>query len=266
MIKRKKATLILLVSVALLTTIFHYLGWLSPIEVFLRKSTRGVVGILYRISGDTNQDLPDGYDDLVKKYRSLEKDAIDGSVDSVEFELLKRENGILRDSLHFFKTNPYFFVSADVVGKSIDPVGSNIVINIGEDYNVPVGAPVVHSGGVLIGRVTEIHDHTAFVRLLDDNQSKFAASILNEENSSGVVEGGYGLSVRMNFIPQNEIINIGDSVISSGLEDGVPRGLIIGYIEAFEKEPYEPFQSAILTPVQDLSKVFLVSVIVPSDQ
>lgn len=124
-----------------------------------------------------------------------------------------------------------------------------------------VGNPVVVGIGVLIGRISRATPETSIVRLLDDNQSKVAATLLNEEKSIGVVEGGYGISIRMNFIPQNEAITIGDTIITSGLEDGVPRGLTIGTVETFEKEPYQPFQSAVVVPPKNFNWITSVSII-----
>ena len=69
----------------------------------------------------------------------------------------------------------------------------------------------------------------------------------------------------MNFIPRNETVNIGDLITTSGLEDGVPRGLVIGKIAALENEAYKPFQQAIITPTANLDKIFLINVIINVD-
>ena len=65
----------------------------------------------------------------------------------------------------------------------------------------------------------------------------------------------------MNFIPQNETIEIGNTVVTSGFEDGIPRGLVIGTIETFEKEPYQPFQSAVIVPPKDFGRVTTVTIL-----
>jgi rod shape-determining protein MreC len=100
------------------------------------------------------------------------------------------------------------------------------------------------------------------VRLLNDNSSKIGATILNTDRSLGVVEGGYGLSVKMNFIPRNEIVKVGDIIVTSGLEAGMPRGLLIGSVTAIENETYRPFQAALLLPGTDLSKLSIVSILI----
>ena len=112
-----------------------------------------------------------------------------------------------------------------------------------------------------MGKITKVEKQLAVVRLISDNQIKVAATVLNNERSLGVVEGGYGLSVRMSFIPRNEVVQVGDQIITSGLELNIPRGLLIGSVAAVENEPYQPFQQAVLTPAADLAKLTLVSVL-----
>lgn len=113
----------------------------------------------------------------------------------------------------------------------------------------------------MIGTIAKIEKNISLVRLINDNQSKIAATILNRDNSLGVVEGGYGLSIRMNFIPRNETVLIGDKIITSGLEQTIPKGLLIGEVAVAENEAYQPFQQAVLTSATDLSKLFIVSVL-----
>ena len=152
-------------------------------------------------------------------------------------------------------------MAAEVVGKNTDSADKTIIINVGEEAGLKVDQPVVAGDGILVGKITKVEKQLAVVRLISDNQIKVAATVLNNERSLGVVEGGYGLSVRMSFIPRNEVVQVGDQIITSGLELNIPRGLLIGSVAAVENEPYQPFQQAVLTPAADLAKLTLVSVL-----
>lgn len=260
---RKRTTLFLIAFVVILTTSFHYVGWLQPVEVFLRGIISPVSRSVYTWSvrfGDETLYF-ESVEALQAAYISLRNESLNHAVDQVELALLREENAALRSSLQFVEESTYDAVGADVIGKNIDPIGSTVIIDVGSEQGVTVGNPVIVGKGILIGKISRVTPQTSIVRLLDDNQSKVAATILNEEKSIGVVEGGYGLSIRMNVIPQNEVIEIGNTVITSGLEAGIPRGLVIGTIETFEKEPYQPFQSAVITPPEDFGRVTVVSVL-----
>lgn len=241
--------------------LLHYIGWLVPVESFFRRLVTPVSQQMYSFSvGEEKLEFA-SYEDIVSAYTALAKDKEALELRVMKMEYLEQENKELRQQVSFFTTSTYTHVGAEVVGKNIEPLGSTIVINRGSSDGVQKGNPVVVGDGVLIGKILRVDDATAIVRLINDNQSRVAAAILNQAKSIGLIEGGYGISVRMNFIPQNEIVQIGDTIITSGLETGVPRGLIIGSVEAVEKEAYQPFQRAILSPQVSLDKLVLVSVI-----
>lgn len=183
-----------------------------------------------------------------------------------EIALLLEENKELRAQLGFLSQKPYRHVGADVIGKTLDPVGNVVMIDRGEGDGIRPGNPVVAGDGIIVGKVVRAEDRRAHVALLHDPESRLAATVVSADKSIGLVEGGFGVSVRMNYIPQNERVNIGDMVVTSGLEPGIPRGLLIGTVAAVEKEAYQPFQRAVITPERALDKITVVSVIVQAEE
>lgn len=184
------------------------------------------------------------------------------AIDVAENTLLKEENDELRKQIDFFSKNRYYHLGAEVIGRTVDPLSTVVTINRGATDGIAPSNPVIVGDGVLVGTVIETFDTIAYVRLLNDNQSKIGATLLNTERTIGLVEGGYDIGVQMNYIPQNEIVKPGDIVVTSGLTENMPRGLTIGKVEFIEKQPLEPFQQAILNPIADLSYLTLVSVII----
>jgi len=179
-------------------------------------------------------------------------------IDKAKLTLLEEENKQLREQLNFFEDKQIRYTGAQVIGRDFEPFSSSIILNKGRRDGIVEGNPVIASGGVLVGKIIKSEDSTSVVRLINDNQSRIAGTLTNKDTSIGLIEGGYGISVHMNLIPQNETINIGDTVITSGLEEGVPRGLLIGTVEAVEKEPYQPFHY-----IQDQKNLLLLHSIYP---
>lgn len=184
------------------------------------------------------------------------------AIDTAELVQLKEENEELRKQLSFFSKNSFEHVGAEVIGRTVDPLSTVVTINRGLTDGVVATNPVIVGDGVLVGTVIQAFDTISHVRLINDNQSKIGATLLNGERTIGLVEGGYDIGVQMNFIPQNEIVNPGDIVVTSGLTENMPRGLMIGKVEFIEKQPLQPFQQAILNPIADLSYVNTVSIII----
>jgi len=70
------------------------------------------------------------------------------------------------------------------------------------------------------------------------------------------------LTVNLDFVPQNQAIEIFDVIITSGLEAEIPKGLIIGEVQDIKNEPNNLFKTAIINPAIDLNKINIVSVII----
>lgn len=246
-----KKTYLKIVILFFLFIALHYFGWLSPIEHKIRNF------FLWAISPVNKQ--------------SFEKQQADGALNETAVlmetleaknKALEKENSDLRLALNFKTKNRFNLLGAEVVAKNIQAIDQVVVLNRGQKDGVRVEQPVIYGEGVLIGKIIKVEDDISFARLLNDNQSKIAATITNSDRSLGVVEGGYGLSIKMNFIPRNENVAIGDQIITSGIEMSIPSGLIIGKVAAIENESYQPFQQAVITPVAEYQKVSVVNIII----
>ncbi len=229
----------------------HYLGVLNGVEQSVRAVMSVPSGFVYK---KTHQFASEGE-------QQHAQDTARAAFDSAKFILLSEENESLRRQLNFISKTPYSSIGGDIIGQDVEPVGNTIIINRGTHDGIENGQPVIAYDGIFVGKIVRTEESTAVIRLLHDGQSKVAATILNNDHSIGIVEGGYGISVRMNFIPQNEHVSPGDVIITSGLEKGIPRGLVIGRVEAVEKEAYQPFQKAILSTAADFEHLVTVSVI-----
>lgn len=187
--------------------------------------------------------------------------ATSNAIDETELQHLRQENAKLREQLNFKPTKPFTTIGAELVSHDIDNLHEVVLINRGTEDRVAINQPVISGGGILVGKVIKVAATIAWVRLLSDGQSAVGAAVVNDSASAGVVEGGYGLSLRLRFIPRDEIVAVGERVVTSGLEPGVPAGLLIGTIAVVQNEAYQPFQEAVLTPLGEFSKLRFLSVI-----
>jgi rod shape-determining protein MreC len=261
--KRKQQTFFGIVFIIFVFIILHFIGILRPIENFFRAVIKPGTESMYDISVSLNQEneLFKNIEDLKNAYISCATDITQNKIDTATFELLKQENEELKRQLNYIGKKELKTIGAQVIGKNIDPLGNTLVLDRGSESGISVNNAVIMGEGVFIGKIVRVENNTSVVRLINDNQSKIASTLINQDKSIGVVEGGYGISIRMNYIPQNETVKVGDIVITSGLEGDIPTGLMIGAIEAVEKEAYQPFQKAVITPSVDLTKIKQVSII-----
>ena len=109
--------------------------------------------------------------------------------------------------------------------------------------------------------ITELRQKSATVRLLSDRNSTVATAIQNSDRTLGVVEGSGGSLLNFGYIPQNVEVSVNDLVITSGLEETVPNGLVIGMINNITSNETDPFQNAVIEPLVDYRYYTFVSVI-----
>lgn len=259
------------VSIAILIFLvigLHYFGCLNWLENFLRSIVSPLSKKVYslEISINGQGEKFNSVDDLERAYQSAMEALLSERSENVKQQLLEQENVELRAQLKFVQAKKINSIGAEVIGKNIDPVGNTLIINRGKESGVILGDPVIVGDGIIIGKIARVEENLSIIRLINDNQSKIAATVMNKDKNLGIIEGGYGISVQMNYIPQNETINVGEIVVTSGLEADILRGLLIGTIEAVEKEAYQPFQKAMVKPFVNLDKIRLVSVILSTMQ
>lgn len=249
--RSKRKTFFSILVLIILVIVCHFFGLLNPLENILRGIVSPGSNLMYGLSMNIGGQDDKCADELLKNKTA-----------ETALQLAEEENDELRAQSRFLQKQKWQMVGADVTGKNIDTLGNTLIINRGARDGVKENDPVIIHDGILIGKIARVEEKISVIRLINDNQSKFAATIMNTDKSLGLIEGGYGISVQMNYIPQNETINIGETIITSGLEENVPRGLLIGTIETVEKEAYQPFQKAIVKPLANLNKINLVSVII----
>lgn len=262
----KKLSFLIIFFIVLLIILLHFVGVLLPVENFFRRLINPGSILIYQWSIALNEEeVFDSVEDLENAYIELKDKYNQRVVDFSQWQGLQAENKELRGLLNFSERTDFNVVPARVIGKSVDNLRNAIIIDKGAKNGVHIENSVVGPDGFYIGKISKVESEISLVRLLNDQSSKLAATVLGRDKSIGIVEGGYGLSIQMNLIPQNEAVEVGDIIMTSGLERDVPRGLLIGEVNAVEKEAYQPFQKAIITPYLEFEKIQVVSVITDLD-
>ena len=142
-------------------------------------------------------------------------------------------------------------------------INQNLIINRGSRQGLYPGLAVVSDSGVLIGKVLEVEENYSKICLANNSFCRLAVSLNNNDKSSGLAEGNLGLSIRVNFIAQNEVIDTGNIVFSSGLEKDIPKGLYLGEVVNVEKKENDIWQEIIVEPFFTSKNLSRIAVIIP---
>ncbi len=243
-----------------LGTLFGFDGWLRSISSsLLRPIQRGFTVSVHSIQGW----FQGGADNsLVDELEALRRERDQLLVRSAELQTSLDEARQAASEAEYLEERNFQFQVARAIGRSIDPNSRTITIDQGSARGIKVGQAVVLESGILIGRVSDITNSTSEVTLITDRRSRVAAMSQNERNSPGMIQGELGLSLSFELVPQDEPIAPDDLIVTSGLEPGIPRGLVIGRITTVHQEKTDIFQSASVSSPAQLDRMQIVSVIV----
>jgi rod shape-determining protein MreC len=148
-------------------------------------------------------------------------------------------------------------VAANVVAHDSSPFTDVISIDKGSSSGIKPGMTVLSSGGTLMGTVTKVTGSNAFVRLVTDSASKVNARTL-ESQASGVVEGTPDRGLAFDLSQQD--INVGDTVVTSGLGGNYPPDVPIGKVKSVSGTAQDLFRKVTVEPTVRLSTVRTVLV------
>jgi rod shape-determining protein MreC len=162
-------------------------------------------------------------------------------------------NQRLRQLLDFKATLGQRVLAAEVIGKDPSPWFKTILINKGRRDGVKNAMPVVVSDGI-VGRVVDTAGHYAKVLLLLD-QNSAVDCLVQRTRARGIVRGGLGGKCLFDYALRKNDIQVGDVVISSGLDTVFPKGLRVGRVAEIVKRNAGIFQDVIIEPSVDFEKL-----------
>jgi rod shape-determining protein MreC len=142
-------------------------------------------------------------------------------------------------------------VAARVIGGSPGAASLTIELDRGEHDGIRKNMGVITPDGV-VGKVIEAYPNTAQVLLLTDKESGVGAMLADSRIQSPV--GGVGEPlISMKYVPNDDTVNVGDRVITSGMDRIFPRDLPVGTIA--EITPGNPFKLIRVKPAANLEKL-----------
>ena len=144
------------------------------------------------------------------------------------------ENAHLRRLMAGKQQLPVQSQMAEILYDARDPSTRRIVINRGSRDDVTLGLPVIDHAGV-VGQVTRVFPFTAEVTLLTDKDQAIPVQVLRSGLRSIVYGRGHSGLLDLRFVAQDADIQVGDVLVTSGLDGMYPAGLAVARVTQVEK-------------------------------
>lgn len=142
-------------------------------------------------------------------------------------------------------------VAARVIGTSADTASQTVYLDRGERDGIRRNMGVITPDGV-VGKVIETYRDTSQVLLLTDKDSGVGAMLAGSRIQSPV--GGVGEPLLfMKYVANDDIVNVGDRVVTSGMDRIFPRDLPVGTVAQIKAG--NPFKQIRLKPAANLERL-----------
>ncbi len=266
--QRKRRIGVIAIAVGVGILLVHYTGIGAPVENMILRIIQPLQTQLYRASqGLTSQRRQDlntrSTEELIQRIEELEKKQQESTVTIAHLQTVVDEAQLLEKQVQFLQERSLTAVTARVTSRSTEQLSQSLMINRGRADGIAEGMPVIVDNGIVVGTIQAASDHAAEVLLTTSYDSRLNARLQNLAQSPGVVRGEHNISLFMEFIPQLDVISVGDIVVTNGADPLVPLGLVIGQVKEILNTQGSLFQQASLTPLFSPSDIFIVSVVLP---
>ncbi|MEW5979047.1 MAG: rod shape-determining protein MreC [Acidobacteriota bacterium] len=143
-------------------------------------------------------------------------------------------------------------VIATIVGADSTQWYGSRIIDKGEADGVSKDCAVLTADGV-VGRVMHVAKHSSVVQLISDSDSGVGV-ILENSRAQGVLRGTGSQEGRIDYIGTNEKVVVAEKVLTSGLDQIYPKGLLVAYVRQVQPGR-QVFQHIEVTLAADLEKM-----------
>lgn len=206
--------------------------------------------------------------DLVEAGRDLARLNASYAFSVQQNATLRDEVSRLENLLKLPSQTNYRTESARVARRDFSAWWQRMVLRKGRNYNIPIGAPVVFSGGV-VGRISQVYAYTSVVEMISSPAVRLAAVIEGDDRPmsfQGGVNRTFGPAFgSIEFVPLDVFATPATPkrLVTSGLGGVFPAGLTIGMVTKVEPSPDGLFKNGDVQLDPNLSNLTEVAILVP---
>jgi rod shape-determining protein MreC len=234
------------IALSILDAKFRYLEVLRqavsvvtyPVQVVAQLPGRGIYGVtsyfsdLYRLQNDN---------ELLHKEQLANAPRLQRLAD------LEVENERLRKLLDIRERSAANAEAARVLYAARDPFTRRLIIDHGLQHSVVDGQVVIDEIGV-VGQVTRVFPLVSEVTLATDKDHSVPVKIVRNGLRSVSFGLGNGL-MELRYMPANADVQVGDIVVTSGLDGLYPSGVPVARVDKVERDTTYSFARILCSPL-----------------
>ena len=245
---------------------------LNPVEKIVKDSGTFVINVISAPVNFIKDKIREGHEknDIYEKYKELKSkeeqmDSVVAANDNLKDEVSKLKktldlNTVLSDKV---------YKNATVINSNIDYWYDEVTIDKGKVDGIKKNMAVINNDG-LIGKVSTVSNHVSTVKLLANENMSDKISVKIKVKDSYV----YGLiskyssknnTYTVEGISENIDIPKGADVVTTGMGDTFPSGLLVGHVTKVTTDNFDLSKVALVKASVDFNNIDYVSVLKRKD-
>jgi rod shape-determining protein MreC len=190
---------------------------------------------------------------LQKEVRDLKSQQVAMAQAMQQAQLQMAENGHLRKLMDARAHLPVRSMMSEILYDARDPSTRRVVLDRGAQNGVKLGLPVIDNAGV-VGQITRVFPFTSEVTLLTDKEQAIPVQVLRTGLRSVAYGRGQSGMLDLRFVAPNADIQVGDVLVTSGLDGMYPAGLAVAKVAQVENVAQGAFGRVVCQPLAGIDR------------
>ncbi len=174
---------------------------------------------------------------------------------------LEAENTRLRKLLDVKEREKANGHVAQILYTARDPFSRKVIVNKGQQADISAGLPAIDEAGV-VGQVTRVFPFSAEITLITDKDQVVPVQVVRTGQRSVVFGLGNG-QLELRYMPANADIQVGDLLVTSGLDDIYLPGFPVAKVVNIERDSAYSFARIFCVPIAGVENFGEVMILAP---
>lgn len=158
----------------------------------------------------------------------------------LQLQSTQLENQQLRKLASLPLSPGYSAQLVEVVYAERDVFKRRVLVSKGADGKIEIGQVVMDDMGI-VGQITRVYPWLSEVTLITEKDRAVPVQVLRNGLRSIVFGAGDTSQLALRFMPESADIQIGDVLVTSGIDGVYPQGIPVAKVVKVERDPSYPF-------------------------
>lgn len=180
------------------------------------------------------------------------------------YEAMEQENARLSELLDYTSTNTdFYFMTAPITARSMNPYVDTITVRAGSRSGVREQMAAVNAQGI-VGRIIEVGATYSKIRTMQNDDMRISVMVerTRDEGMLGglIIEDGQLVGLKLYYLPKDADLQVGDTIVTSGLGGIFPKGLYVGKVLFLADEDNGQYDACVVSDVdfEHLEEVLII--------